>query len=454
MVEKTVTLSLPSIPQGELYEDYVAAILSVSGLFLERRINLNDPINILELDIVTTKFFSDHTEKTLSEIKSGDWGLTDVFKVRGWLDYLRYPKASFVVLDNQKQKFGEYQNVASSLQIELLNVPKNEEGHLDESELLRHFGGSTIDKKIYECAIPTLRYAYCLERLMVEKYLKPLAKDVNALEGYRKLDTYIHQIRDYSFFENDVHKRLLTVFGSFQEFFHISARIDFEKENGAYDEEYDDGITPESFRTLFYDIPAKQNPLHVALYAEMYNRLIMFKIAVEEAINDRELKGLMRTLMRITLPSNIKKGIDKLSTYPHYYLYPILWQNFFFVLGGFLLKDKLDEEYHILSVLSGVPDDEVKLALGSFDILFPLNEGSWLFDKPNTSIRILQFMPLPFSGLGANFRRLYYRQNDNDIDFSYLKAVLSGSYTVGDLIKFNNLSVEYLSKAKELVAKN
>lgn len=451
MSKKELSLSLPAIPKGELYEDYVAAILSVCGLFLERRINLSEPVNILELDIVTTKFSQDKTEKTLAEIKSGDWGLPDVFKVRGWLDYLRYPQASFIVLDNKKQTFVECQNIASSLQIDLLNIPKAVNGNLDATELLNHFGISSIDKKIYECSIPTLRYAYCMERMMIEKYLKPLAKDTNELEGYRKLETYIHEIRDYSFFENDVHQRLLKVFSSFQEFFHITARIDKEKETGIYDEEYDNGVTEATFKMLNYEIPAKQTPLHVALYAEMFNRLIMFKLVVEESITDRDLKGLVRTLKRLSLPSNIKTGIDKLVAYPHYYLYPVLWQNFIFVLGGFLLKDKLEEEYHVLSVLSGVPEDEVESALGAYDLLFPLTDGSWLFDKPNTSIRILKFMPLPFCGLGANFRRLYYRFEDKNTDYSYLNEVLSGTYTVGDLIKYNNLAIEYLSKAKELV---
>ncbi len=453
MADYEVKLTLPSIPKDEFYEDYVAAILSVCGLFLERRINLNDPINILELDIVTTKFFQDHTEKTLSEIKSGDWGLTDVFKVRGWLDYLRYPKASFVVLDNQKQKFGEYQNVAASLQIDLLNIPKKDDGGLDESELLKQFGISSIDKNIYECAIPTLRYAYCMERLMVEKYLKPLAKDPNGLEGYGRLEEYIHQIRDYCFFENDVHKRLLSVFGSFQEYYHITARIDKEKHTGEYDEDYDNGLTETSFKALYYDVPAKQSPLHIALYAEMFNRLIMLKLVVEESIVDKDLKGLMRTLTRLQLPANIKGGIDKLSVYSHYHLFPVLWQNFVFVLGGFLLKDKLEEEYHILSALSGVPEDEVSAALDAFDLLFPIPDGSWLIDRPQTQIRILQFMPLPFSGLGANFRRLYYRTEDKEVDYSYLNSVLSGKYTVSDLVKFNNLAIEYLSKAKDLKVK-
>ena len=87
------------------------------------------------------------------------------------------------------------------------------------------------------------------------------------------------------------------------------------------------------------------------------------------------------------------------------------------------------------------------------DLLFPLDRGGWFIDKPNTSIKVLQFMPMPFCGLGANFRRCYYRKDDTHSGYSDLEDKISGKYTVRDLMKFNDLAVEYLSKAKELVVK-
>ena len=184
-------LKLPSIPKDEFYEDYVAAVLSVGGLFLERRLTLNKPINILELDAVTTRLSQNSVEKTLSEIKSAGWGLADVFKVRGWLDYLQYDKASFVILDSQNGDNLNYQKIARALNIDLINVNKLETDKLDETPLRQVYGIGQIDENIYKYAIPTLRYAYCLERLMYEKYLKPLAKDPNELKAYKMLQQYI-----------------------------------------------------------------------------------------------------------------------------------------------------------------------------------------------------------------------------------------------------------------------
>lgn len=444
-------LTLPDLPKDEFYEDYVAAVLSIGGLFLERRLILNQPVNILELDVVTTRIEPNMVEKTLSEIKSAGWGLTDVFKVRGWLDYLGYDKASFVSLNSQNGRSPLYQQVAKSLNIDLIDVQRLATDKLDESPLQKAYTIKSVDKRVYDCALPTLRYAYCLERLMSEKYLKPLAKDPKGLRAYKMLQQYIYQIHDYSFFENDTHKRLLSIFQAFVDCRSITARLDTERLTGKY-EDYGHAVLSEgAFRELYYDIPSKQNPLHVALYAELYNRLIMMKLAVEEAVKDKTLTGLLKTVHRLSLPNNIKSGMDEMVKLPHFYLYPSLWQSFIFVMGGFLLKDKLDDEYYVLSELSGVPKDEVVEGLRAFDYLFPLENGSWFIGKPNTSIMILQFMPLPFSGLGANFRRQYYRIDDAHHEYSDLEGKLTGKYTVNDLIKFNNLAVEYLSKAKELV---
>ena len=449
--KETTYLSLPTIPKDEFYEDWCAAVLATSGLFLERRLSLNNPINILELDIVTTKFSNKGTEKSLSEIKSGDWGLTDVFKVRGWLDYLHYDKASFVVLDSQKQQFVEFQNVASSLQIGLVNVQKDANGKLDNTPLTKLYGLPSIDKKVFDCSVATLRYAFCMERLMLEKYLKPLAKDPQGLVGYTNLKNYISEIRDYSFFVSDIHQRLLTVFGSFQHNKNISARLDTESNTGNYPDADKSSFSYSTFQKIFYEIPAKQHPLHISLYSEIYNRLIMLKLSIEEAIKDNTLTGLMKTIRMLSLPSNIRQGVRELMHHPYYYLYPVLWQNFIFVMGGFILTDKIKEEYYVLSQLSGIPESEIDHALQAFDLLFPIAGGKWLIDKPNTSIRIMQFMSLPFSGLGANFRRLYYRPDDNHYLYDDLKGIITGKYTINDMAKFNNLAVEYLSKAKELI---
>ena len=51
-------IQLPYLPQGEYSEDFVAALLCAGGYYIEKRIDLRAPINILELDLVTSKYDS------------------------------------------------------------------------------------------------------------------------------------------------------------------------------------------------------------------------------------------------------------------------------------------------------------------------------------------------------------------------------------------------------------
>lgn len=85
----------------------------------------------------------------------------------------------------------------------------------------------------------------------------------------------------------------------------------------------------------------KKNPLHIALYAELMCRITMLQLSVEESYRDKEMKGIMRTIERLGLPNNIKKGIIFMqSNHKYYYLYPHFWQIFIYVFGGFILEVK------------------------------------------------------------------------------------------------------------------
>lgn len=439
------SICLPKLPKGEYYEDFVAALLCCGGYFIEKRIELRNPTNILELDVVTSKYTSDYVEKSITEIKSGGWGLPDVFKVRGWLDYLKIDKAFFVCLNNTKSNFSEMQDIAKELKINLCNVEINDED-TKKQELLNAFNIAVSNKELYECAAFTLRLSFCAERMMVGKYLKELAKNSQCASAYHETQDFIYTVCEHSFFQNNAWKRLQEVFGAYKKYKNITARMDAER-NASKDEDADKAeLSESSFSKLFYKCEAEKNPLHVALYAEMMCRLSMLQLSIEESYRDNELKGLLKTLEKLGLPNNINAGISVLrEKHEYYYLYPHFWQIFIFVFGGFILEEKREEEYKMLSELTDIPSDQVPNALKAFDILFPIaNDSSWLFTNSYSKITILQFMPLPISGAGANFRRIIYCIDDKHASYMDLGKQFSSDYTRKDLTKYNNLLIEYL----------
>jgi hypothetical protein len=108
------------------------------------------------------------------------------------------------------------------------------------------------------------------------------------------------------------------------------------------------------------------------------------------------------------------------------------------IFGGFILKDYEEKEYKTLSQKTGIPIDEIPNALESYQILFPRNDG-WFMDLPKSNIKLMKMFPVPFMGIGANYRRLIYTESQ---EFKDLK--LTGMYTLDDLIKWNTLTVEVL----------
>ena len=107
-IEK-ISLRLPKIPRDSYYEDYVAALLNAGGYYLQRSIHRYvEGVEMLELDVVATKISADTVEKTVIEIKSGNWGIKDVFKVVGWLQYLQIKNATGAFIFQNEAPMHDY----------------------------------------------------------------------------------------------------------------------------------------------------------------------------------------------------------------------------------------------------------------------------------------------------------------------------------------------------------
>lgn len=89
-------IELPDIPsQATEREDAAAALYQASGSFVERNVIEKDVNEILELDVVATSYDVNTPESVIAEAKSGrDWGYADLFKLYGWMHYLRISRGA------------------------------------------------------------------------------------------------------------------------------------------------------------------------------------------------------------------------------------------------------------------------------------------------------------------------------------------------------------------------
>lgn len=80
------------------------------------------------------------------------------------------------------------------------------------------------------------------------------------------------------------------------------------------------------------------------------------------------------------------------------------------------------------------------MALAAYEKLFP-RDGGWFVQPPNQCARIMMLAPVPFMGIGANYRRKLYSKEK-----TFESLEVDGQYTRANLVKWNNVAVALLTK--------
>ena len=277
-------------------------------------------------------------------------------------------------------------------------------------------------------------------------------------EGLAALWDYSNAIQDISFEDGNPLNRLLRTFDLFKNYYHISARLDYEKLYGSFPDN-EKCTAFESGRIKGYMLnEIDYVPVNYAMFLEHRLRLYILQSCVEYLVMPQqqyknEIDEFLRKISYYSLTGNITTGIEYLNQKcPNFRLYPRLWQLFTYMMGGFLLTDLMDKEIQLLSNLSGVPYGEVMHALNVYDILFPI-KNNWIRPINNTHIQRLNMMPAPLMGIGANLRRIIYRDDDTEEGSSYdaLQKKLSSDYTFNNLLKWNQAGFNLLKNSKDLI---
>jgi hypothetical protein len=432
-------VSLPDLPKGKEFEEYISAFFQSDGYYIERNIIEREAEEVLELDIVTTDYCSSPPEIKLLEVKTGDWGFPDLFKVRGWMDYLNISKGVFIA-SKVRENSDFFKKKAKGLNIDLVVISNLSESKDALSELMNNTTIEDID-------ISTCRYSYWVERNLL-KHLNHKKKSHPNKKCFKALDDYYFEVTSGVFFTENIVKKVCKLYSTFQKFPHISAKCGNELIGNTFDGEYD--TLPEKiYNDTYYK--CSYNDIQISTFIEHRARLAILKSAIDyklykEAGIENKIKNIpllmisdsvLQSLLDL-LPSSFKEGLDMISKHKYFHKYPIFWQWFMWIFGGFILKDYEEKEYKTLSQKTGIPIDEIPNALESYQILFPRNDG-WFMDLPTSNIKLMKMFPVPFMGIGANYRRLIYTESQ---EFKDLK--LTGMYTLDDLIKWNNLTVEVL----------
>jgi len=435
--------SLPKDPKGWELEDLVAAHFAARGAFVETGVTERSPDELLELDLVWTDYHRDPAIATPVEVKSGAWGLGDLFKFFGWTRYLGLPPGVFV----HREPCGRVSDatlhrVHTGTEITLLPLPAGE----DPSAGLASFG-------LLDPPAPYLtslwRYYFWAHRRLLRS-LKAATDHSTCPDTAREAKRYYHLLNDAVFFLPDARDRVGALLDAHFGHRELGLTAAQEIETGTAD--FTSPPQTATFKRAYYT--GSHFAVHCCLYLAHRARLAVLKAVVDYWLARRRgdipttTVAFGQKLIDITagkLSIAMANGAEQLAAAPSFSLFPVFWQTFLWTWGGFLLRDRLDREYAALAAETGVTEGDVPLALSAFDRLFPVS-GGWFRQPADDTRTCLILMPAAIRGLGA-FRRLLMADID---DHNGLGLT---SYTPGRLASDQNALVHLLECADDQLHK-
>lgn len=205
-------VNLPKIPTGQYLEDYVAAFLQCGGFYTEKSLVESGETQVMELDIMAWKPVDQPPQHTLFEVKGGDWGFSDIFKVVGWKTYLgpqRVNAAHFIApIGSKTAAVIEFtRNKCKDTGLGLIT-------HADHSALVSHLKGfGLITSEPTELDHGTWRFSFWLERQM-QKVVTQNRRIQKGKQGPEEVYVYQELIRNGFLQASDVRERLASLYAA------------------------------------------------------------------------------------------------------------------------------------------------------------------------------------------------------------------------------------------------
>jgi hypothetical protein len=200
-----MSTELPDVPEtGQQLEDYVAALFLAAEHFVEK--NVTEP-NVLELDIVATDYEMDPPRVIPAEAKSGGWGYGDLFKVAGWMRYLRIGEGAFFCQGAGDKNLDHVREVFEPLEMVIVDLE-------DFANSLGKFTAEGLPPIEHPDEIEHWRWVHQIERLLAQELIA-VARGGDT-EGPKAVLQYHRLVNDGIFFERTITGRIQKLYAAYQ----------------------------------------------------------------------------------------------------------------------------------------------------------------------------------------------------------------------------------------------
>lgn len=401
-----MAITLPQKPDGDQYEDYVAAALRALGYFTETRLVLRDKQKeVLELDIVATPVAAGPSEQELFEAKREGINFPNVFKLFGQRMYLQIPSAclvSFKTVD--PNHLPVYQSRGTEMGVRICHQPLD----VDVANSLAPPRNAISDEERH-AVVAAGWYQHIAKRLALAAFNKKAAS--------KGAPPVCASVKEY-------------LFGVYAGFFQPTALARAEALYSAW--VATPKLSGEAVATIAADLGTTEkavwnqvNDGHEHLWVQMVMHLETTARGriIKNALDDLLVRGdapppsttlqfgsLSLKIPLHALPQSFHQGLRALQQHPHGSRIPYLFQVYSELLGGFLAFNNA-AELAFVERLTGVPASDVRPAIELVDRFFAPAGGTMLYTQKN-ELLCLKMTPGYVRGGGAFLRQSVFSLAD------------------------------------------
>jgi hypothetical protein len=388
---------LPKAPDGEQFEDFVAASLRALGYFVETRITLREEKKeVLELDVVATPAGDSSAHRELYEAKKHSPTFEVLFKLFGQRTYLGIDRACLATLNEaDAQTKPVYEAKGKELQVRTAHYPLDAQ----PTSLADAHNPLTPEKR--DIVVRVAWYLQIAKRIAQAACIHA-CKSHPSDPHYEALRTYAFKVHA-SFFAKTPLDRAEALYSAYFEAPKLTGQLvsDFATTQG---------VSPVAIWNELNGTSAKVWLQH-QMVAESVSRIAIIKHALDHVVAygpdslptiTLRLGTTTITIEKHALPHRFVEGLKTLHAHPHSLRLPYLYQTFMELAGGFVIKSS-DDDLEMFEQITGVPKAEIVPALLLLDEFFAPVGGS-LFYTVKDQLLCCKMVPGFIRAIGSFLR--------------------------------------------------
>lgn len=401
-------IQLPPDPRAKDYEDFVTASLRALGYFVEPRLTLREgKVEVLELDVIATPASDEWCNRIIVEAKSGTWGFRDIFTLYGWRMHVGIDRG-FVVhreeIDETMQTAVRSIGDSTSIECRRLSLSAFDADQLPQAAI-------TIGADLIPKVIANDWYGRIARRLCLADFNR-YCRDHTDLPWVKDARLYRQRIQQSAFGRTPL-ERVRQLYTAWQESPNLPGQAveKLARARGC-------GVN-RIWRSL--ENTAQDLWLQYIMALDYIARIRIIKNALDCALGCGPKRDGDDPSAEL-LPQKFRHGLELLQQNPYREKIPFLFQLFTELLGGFCLTSA-DDDFELMSALTGIPADKVRPALEMMNDFFEFGED-WFIEQRDEIMR-LRVNPSLFLGTGCFFRKSVYDLDSYNDRFPKMGWLLS-----------------------------